>query len=85
MTGVKSECLRRGPFGKVRACDKLVTVMKKSFAILLAVLVSGCVTQSGFEIRDSGDKVYRGYRPSYVYMDSYFGFPYYGPYAAGGS
>lgn len=57
--------------------------MKILLSILFTVLITGCVSSnSGFAIRDSGDKVYRGSSPtSFVYMNGYYGFPYYGPYA----
>lgn len=57
--------------------------MKIVLSILLTVLITGCASSySGFSIRDSGDKVYRGSSStSFVYMNGYYGFPYYGPYA----
>jgi hypothetical protein len=55
--------------------------MKPIFAMLAGLLLAAC---SGYPyaVRDGGDGVYYAESPPvYTYVDGYFGFPYYGPYA----
>jgi hypothetical protein len=55
--------------------------MKPIVAIFAGLLLAAC---SGYPyaVRDGGDGVYFAESPPvYTYVDGYFGFPYYGPYA----
>lgn len=55
--------------------------MKRITAMLAGLLLAAC---SGYPyaVRDGGDGVYYAESPPvYTYVDGYFGFPYYGPYA----
>lgn len=55
--------------------------MKPIVAMLTCLLLAAC---SGYPyaVRDGGDGVYYAESPPvYTYVDGYFGFPYYGPYA----
>ncbi|MEE4294461.1 MAG: hypothetical protein V2I79_10900 [Xanthomonadales bacterium] len=53
--------------------------MKRAWPILLILVFSAC---SGPTLRDGGDGVYYASSPpAYVYVDSYVGFRYFGPYA----
>jgi hypothetical protein len=55
--------------------------MKPIVAMLAGLLLAAC---SGYPyaVRDGGDGVYYADSPPvYTYVDGYFGFPYYGPYA----
>lgn len=48
---------------------------------MLAVFLAGCTTYP-YEVKDGGDGVYYAASPPvYRYVDTYFGFPYYGPYS----
>lgn len=53
--------------------------MKRAWPIVLMLILSAC---SGPTLRDGGDGVYYASSPpAYVYVDSYVGFRYFGPYA----